>query len=412
MTHKPRVYIDVSPSILNGLSTGIQRIVFNFAKNLVNENHFHESMLFIPVLVSRKTFGKLRIEIVDIDKWQLMGSSRTNRLVPIEKIVKGAFIFLRNMPFIRTWLANVYCSVKRLRLKRSGILSRKILSIHQNDILFESDSFWHFPSSLSLIERFQSINAKVFLFIHDLLPIDFPEYFRNSDSKRFKKSFQKLNSSKINFITSSEYVSKRICFHFDKNAKIIPIGIEKKKISSKTAFPSCILMIGTIEPRKNHATVLKWYLESDENRPLVIVGRRGWKSKQIVKKINLLISKKRGLVWIQDCDDECLENIFASATLGICASYAEGYGLPLREFLIRNIKTVASNIPPFLEILPTHKEFVTYFEPYNVESLTNAIKQSEKSRANYTNELSFPSWRETVTRLIEIFEDQTTKPKF
>jgi glycosyltransferase involved in cell wall biosynthesis len=135
-----------------------------------------------------------------------------------------------------------------------------------------------------------------------------------------------------------------------------------------------ILMVGTMEKRKNHKTVLEAFdkrLFADD-LSLIIVGRMGWneEDKALSKEIlgHEYIDKQ--LFLISDASDEDLAYLYKNAWGVAAASFAEGYGLPVIEALSGGVPVIASDIPVLHEV---GGELLKYFDPYDYESFIDQV---------------------------------------
>lgn len=94
------------------------------------------------------------------------------------------------------------------------------------------------------------------------------------------------------------------------------------------------LMTGTLEPRKNLATLLRAYMRCHEQGValplLALAGRKGWKDAQLEELAQA--AEGRGLVrrlgYVADAD---LPGLYAGAQLFLLPSVYEGFGMPLLE---------------------------------------------------------------------------------
>ena len=94
------------------------------------------------------------------------------------------------------------------------------------------------------------------------------------------------------------------------------------------------LMVGTIEPRKNHAQALAafeklWAYGVDVN--LVIVSKQGWLIEALVDKLRGHAEIGKRLFWLEGISDEYLEKLYNVSACLIATSEGEGFGLPLIE---------------------------------------------------------------------------------
>lgn len=136
------------------------------------------------------------------------------------------------------------------------------------------------------------------------------------------------------------------------------------------------LIVGTLDPRKNHLRVLEAWekaLASDPNLPrMVIVGSRGWhdeKSFDFIQKYKHL----GDLIHLGSVDPGHLNTLYRNASLTICGSLDEGFDYPAVEALLAGSKVIASDIPVHREILGNSVS--AYFDPRDKVNLTHLLLQ-------------------------------------
>jgi glycosyltransferase involved in cell wall biosynthesis len=170
-----------------------------------------------------------------------------------------------------------------------------------------------------------------------------------------------------------------------------------------------LLMVSTIEPRKNHLSLLSAWeqLRTDQfpNLKLVIVGMLGWAYESIVKKFKPW--QERGeLFLLEDVPSPELRLLYRHAEATICPSFAEGFDFSGVEAMRCGGAVVASRIPVHEEIYGNAAEF---FSPYSIVELVTAInsvisKEYASRRdelvgngaavsARYLPEKILPQWR-------------------
>ena len=144
--------------------------------------------------------------------------------------------------------------------------------------------------------------TKLAITVHDLSPVVTPEFY---DVKRrlwhkflnYKKAFKRANI----IFAVSEYTKQDLIRIFNVNSekiKVVYPGVDQKvfrpdisalKLRSARNLYSLpgeyILFLNTIEPRKNLSGLLKAFELLDSRADLVIVGRQGWKHKDIFRQI-------------------------------------------------------------------------------------------------------------------------------
>lgn len=134
-----------------------------------------------------------------------------------------------------------------------------------------------------------------------------------------------------------------------------------------------LLMVSTIEPRKNHLALLSaWERVRTEYFPdlrLVLVGSLGWHQQTIVRKFLPWLHRGE-LCMLEDVPSSELRLLYKHARATICPSFAEGFDLSGVEAMASGGVVVASDIPVHREIYADGAE---YFNPYSVHELVAAI---------------------------------------
>jgi glycosyltransferase involved in cell wall biosynthesis len=135
-----------------------------------------------------------------------------------------------------------------------------------------------------------------------------------------------------------------------------------------------LLVVSTIEPRKNHlATLSAWEKLRVECYPtlkLLLVGSLGWHHKQIIHKFRPWLERGDAFL-LEDVLASELRVLYAHARATVCPSFGEGFGFSGIEAMKCGCPVVASDIPVHREVYADAAEF---FNPYSVEALAHAIK--------------------------------------
>jgi glycosyltransferase involved in cell wall biosynthesis len=134
-----------------------------------------------------------------------------------------------------------------------------------------------------------------------------------------------------------------------------------------------LLIVSTIEPRKNHLGLLSaWEKLRAETFPalkLLVVGKLGWHHKAIVKKFRPWM--ERGDVFLlEDVPAADLRLLYKHARATICPSFGEGFDFSGVEAMKSGGVVAASDIPVHREI---YGDAVEYFNPYSTADLSRAI---------------------------------------
>jgi glycosyltransferase involved in cell wall biosynthesis len=135
---------------------------------------------------------------------------------------------------------------------------------------------------------------------------------------------------------------------------ICPSGAPPWRPRDQAPVAGPILFMGTIEPRKNVATLLDAYQTLVARRPstppLLLAGGAGFRSETILARLATppLDGRVRHLGYVSDPDREAL---YRSASLVVMPSLDEGFGLPALEAMTLGVPVVASNRGALPEVL-------------------------------------------------------------
>lgn len=218
--------------------------------------------------------------------------------------------------------------------------------------------------------QLQRYPLRPLFFLHDIIPVTYPEYCRPQEGARHRVRLDTALQLGAGIITNSAVTldelqryaaSAGITFPPAAVASLAPpvLPAPGRPLLAQPYF----LMIGTIEPRKNHTLLLQLWrrlvqTHGDRAPHLVIVGRRGWECENVVDLLERC-EQLRGFVHERaDCDDGELATWLGHARALLFPSFAEGYGLPLVEALLARTPVVASDLPAFREIAGVVPEYL------------------------------------------------------
>lgn len=153
------------------------------------------------------------------------------------------------------------------------------------------------------------------------------------------------------------------------------IGSSAPVISRNSAGLQYLLMVSTVEPRKNHLSALSAWeqlrAEGHSDLQLVFVGMLGWDHKSIVKKFQPWL-ERGGLHLLEDVPSDELRLLYRHAKVTVCPSFGEGFDYSGVEAMRCGGVVAASDIPVHREIFG---EAAEYFSPYSPAHLAAALKR-------------------------------------
>lgn len=186
------------------------------------------------------------------------------------------------------------------------------------------------------------------LTIHDLSPLDHPEWFQPSFAVWYRLFLPMLARRVQKVFTPSEYVKDKVSRRFGlNNVTVTPNGVDHSLFhpgAEQRQFdlpPSYIMFAGTLEPRKNLGRLLhawKYIKHEFKEMWLMIVGVRG----SVFKTIPVAREMER-VRFLGYVDDETLAGLYANASLFVLPSQDEGFGLPALEAMASGTPVIVSD---------------------------------------------------------------------
>jgi len=131
-----------------------------------------------------------------------------------------------------------------------------------------------------------------------------------------------------------------------------------------------LLTVGTLEPRKDHATLLEVIRSESCFPPVVIAGAVGWNSRRILRLVREAERDGRALYLGRVNDDE-LAALYRSARVMVYPSLYEGFGLPVLEAMACGCPVLCSWSSSMPEV---GGRAACYFRPRNPRDLAEKLK--------------------------------------
>ena len=186
------------------------------------------------------------------------------------------------------------------------------------------------------------------LTIHDLSPIEHPEWFRASFAAWYRLFLPILARRVREVFTPSEFVKQKVIRRFRiENVTVTPNGVDHSVFHSgakQTRFdlPECyVLFVGSLEPRKNLNALLRAWNEIKGDFKelwLIIVGVQG----NVFRPVDVSheVERVRFLGYVED---STLAGLYANARLFVLPSQDEGFGMPALEAMASGTPVIVSD---------------------------------------------------------------------
>lgn len=237
------------------------------------------------------------------------------------------------------------------------------------------------------------------VYIHDLIPLDMPEYQRPQTRDSFLAYLRELTDAPL-CVASNSYdtdarihqIAARENWPVEKYLVLIPtIEHAPDSVSSNSSNEVAAYLaddrpfftiLGTIEPRKNHLLLLNiWRQMVHEGTAaprLCIIGKRGWENENVVDMLERCDTIKGVVKEFGDLADHDVQLLVRASNALLFPSFIEGLGIPLLEAAALGVPCIVSDIPVFREAAPQNTIFL---DPLDGPGWKNAIlKQIQEAQ--------------------------------
>jgi glycosyltransferase involved in cell wall biosynthesis len=138
-----------------------------------------------------------------------------------------------------------------------------------------------------------------------------------------------------------------------------------------------VLWVGTLEPRKNVAGLLRAYARLAGAPPLLLAAKPGWLQTEITCLVDQLGLTKR-IVWYEQQSQAELVPLYCGAALLAFPSLYEGFGFPVLEAMACGLPVVSSNAGSLAEVAG---DGAIQVDPLDEQALAEAIDSVLTSQA-------------------------------
>lgn len=326
----PQLILDLSRLVFAAWSrtpTGIPRVELAYAEHLIataaDRLHFTVLDAFRRL---RSVDGRLAIRFVReiAGYWEGdVGSTRA---------------YLR-IVLLALWIHTV------LILRPWGDL-RRLVAAHGGRSIYVIPSQLQIEHSSLIAGPKAAGDLKLVYFVHDILPslmpANFPDGAEDRNRGRMENAARLADAIIVNSWATAVSFKERLGRDMAPEKLVVaPLGItrcRKVDVSHQPPTEPYLVMLGTIEPRKNHLLVLNlWrelYAEHGQETPrLLLVGSRGWKNRHIIEMMGRNAPPRGKVEELGRLPDAAIAGLIEGARALLLPSFAEGYGLSLAEAL-------------------------------------------------------------------------------
>jgi len=223
------------------------------------------------------------------------------------------------------------------------------------DTVLSAGFNWEYLNLVELKQIKKTHGFKLATFAYDTIPAKFPQFVPAGFSEKFTQYFRGIVSVSEAIFAISEVTKMDVTEFCDQHQisnipqmRVVKLGCDLASMDASPSLPEGIepheyvLLISTIECRKNHSTVYKAYARIAQENPgkklptMLFVGTMGWHVDDLVRDLRAdpwVNGKKSNsqIKLLQGISDSELERLYKSALVSTFPSFYEGWGLPIAE---------------------------------------------------------------------------------
>lgn len=271
------------------------------------------------------------------------------------------------------------------------------------------------PDHPAYPEEMQRLGVMPVYLVHDLIPISHPEYCREGEYERHQRRMAGAIKASGGLIANSEATLDELKIHAARMGWPMPPAVVAHLAAPTLPPPGdnpvgkpYFVVLGTIEPRKNHWMMLQVWRRLIEKYgsqapQLIVIGQRGWKCENVVDLLERGVHLREHVIELPSCSDGLLATYLHHAVALLFPTFAEGYGLPLIEALSVGTPVIASDLAVFREVAGNIPE---YLDPLDgpawlaaIEAYAAPVSEPRDAQINRMAGFVPPVWADHFQRV-------------
>lgn len=260
--------------------------------------------------------------------------------------------------------------------------------------------------------------ARFVVLVHDLIPLDFPEYARPGGAALHRARVATITAHADGIVANSRATLAALEPHLLASGRAPrtavallgtePVTLQPPQRSERPYF----VCIGTIEPRKNHLLLLHlWRRWAEQVGPdavpkLLVIGRRGWENEQVLDLLDRSPALAGCVEEHAGLPDAQVQALLAGARGLLLPSFAEGYGMPVPEAIALGVPVLCSDLSALRE---AGGPVPTYLDPLDGPSWAAALADLAsgdsaiaRKQARLRDGWKPPGWPEHLAILLDL----------
>ena len=295
--------------------------------------------------------------------------------------------------------------------------------------LLVSHHHLHQPDAIETAKR--RLDARFVCFIHDLIPIELPEYGRPLEAEKHRRRMETASRLADALVVNSAATREALLPFMRAAGREVPLivaslGVHTRSAEVCPATPAMkrdvqgpyFIYIGTIEPRKNHLLLFNIWRRLAETLgeltpKLLLVGQRGWENEMVLDILERSEALRPHIREYNALPDAEVTSLVRGARALLLPSFAEGYGLPVAEALALGTPVLCSDLPALREVGGHAAEYLDPLDGLGwLAAISDYAAQGSARRADQIVRIagwSPPAWKSHIEAVLALIEDISTE---
>jgi glycosyltransferase involved in cell wall biosynthesis len=244
----------------------------------------------------------------------------------------------------------------------AGLALRPLLPLEVDNPVYLLVSHHHLEKRSAIALLKEQVHACFVCLIHDLIPIEFPEYALPGQNEKHRCRIESAAALADAVIVNSAVTRDAFRPYLaragrDPHVLVAAFGVDLPAVAQNgppSLNPPYFVCISTIEARKNHLLLLNLWRQlvtefGDTAPRLVLVGQRGWESENAIDMLERCPALHGVVIEHNGLPDAEVVRLLKGAQALLLPSFAEGFGFPLVEALALGVPVLCSDLAALRE---------------------------------------------------------------
>ncbi|WP_421702196.1 glycosyltransferase family 4 protein [Aliiroseovarius sp.] len=258
-----------------------------------------------------------------------------------------------------------------------------------------------------VFDAFHAVGGTATVLIHDMIPLDFPQYQRPGTVEDFRARMRRV-SELADLVIYNSAQSRADAERYFAEWGRVPEGIvahlgtipPQPTRAPITPGAPYFVTLGTIEPRKNHLLLLTAWdqlvQEMEAPPELLIIGSRGWNNAEVFARLD---ENPAHVTELNGLDDGEVAALVQGARALLFPSLAEGFGLPPAEALALGTPAVVNDLPVYREILGNKAIYADARDMYSWAKIITGLTIGNEARQEAAE---LPTWQDHFNLVLKV----------